>query len=726
MIKIKLKIIFLGLFIFNFFVNGKIQFSQTNSSFVLSDTSSKVNIPTSSNLYGWSNASIANGSSEEAKDDYDYFTDDSGGNVHEEFIYEAKQALGSLAETGFLFYDNVATDTGIEQVAIGGASEIWGVKNNLLYIYDVNGYTQIPGQDFPWKLVTNGMYKISAGKDGSLWGIDSSGVSYKWNRLTLSWEVMPSPTSDFTRFWRIAIGHRDHVWAIGHDGSLNPKVYQWNGLRWNDQSKGSWYPNTLDEHLVQQSLSVGGDGLVFGIRSTDTTATGTGTDRSLVKWNPDLDTWEKIDLKAVDRLTSQVMTLTSNYLGNISVGEEGSIWANVNEPYLPQTIYDLYGTLYNANRMVILDDGVGGKEYILRPQKVTIDFLEAGYYGEVWMHDSIRDDWYRMVGGAIRSGENYFTELPDFRKFAEDFVFDYGASEVADYCKMRGITLDNDALIYIGIHVAVASPIDLNGGTMILQADLKLSSSSYFKSGGSISGHDKAIVFGGNVGIYPNAGLKFTSNTILDGRNGTLVFDNNAHLIVDSGVTVTLKNMKIKNIQTLTNPSFVMLAPDSQLVFKDVEIAMSGNYTFTQGTIFVYDDVTFTGTSKFIFESDRPLIINPHACLCFDLDTTFSFAPRNKNRNLIEMKDEVSSIYLNGSTFSAPADTNGVLLTKGKLIMNNNVNLINLDGGIPNSNLNTGSAITFGDGINSQNNLDAYVLSGALVDTLGFVDYNPA
>ena len=54
------------------------------------------------------------------------------------------------------------------------------------------------------------------------------------------------------------------------------------------------------------------------------------------------------------------------------------------------------------------------------------------------------------------------------------------------------------------------------------------------------------------------------------------------------------------------------------------------------------------------------------------------------------------------------------------------VNLVNLDNGIPNSNLNTGSAITFGDGINANNNLDAYILSGAYVNTVGFVNYNPA
>ena len=717
----KISLFITGLFIFNFSVNSKITFSQTNSSFILSDTSSKINIPSSSSLIGWKNASIANGTAEDTKDNYDYFSDDSGGNVHEEFIYESKQALGSIAETGLLFYDNVACD--MEEIAIGGASEIWGVKNNLLYIYDVNGYTQILGQDFPWRLVGTGMYKISAGKDGSLWGLDNSGMPYRWNRTNLVWEAIPVPTSDFTRFWRISIGHRDHVWAIGHDGSSNPKVYQWDGLQWNDQSKGGWYPNTIDEQIVKQSLAVGGDGLVFGIRSTDTTATGTGTDRSLVQWDADLDTWNKIDLKVVDRLTSEVVTLTSNYLGNISVGEEDSIWANVNEPYLLQTVYDLYGTLYNANRMVT-ETSVTGTEYILRPQKVTIDHLQAGYYGEVWMHDSIRENWYRLVGGSIRSAENYFTELPDFRKFGDDYVFEYGASEVDDFCQLRGINLDLGALVYIGIHVAVASPIFLNGGTIVLQSDLKLSSSSYFGSGGNISGKDKAIIFGGNVKIYEDSALKFISNTILDGRSGTLVLGDNSQLIVDSGVTVTLKNMKIKNFKTLTNPSIVMIDDDSQLVLKDVEIAMSGDYTFTQGKLFVYDDVIFTGTSKFIYESSQPIIIDSHSSLRFDFDSTFSFAPVSGDRSLISMIDESSSIYLNGATFSAPASSNGIQLTKGAFILDNDVDLINLDGSTPNSDIS--KAITFGDGANALNNLNVYVLSGAFVNSEGYIDYNPA
>jgi len=711
--------LFLIQLVFSFSVSGRITFSHVNSSFVISDTSSTVKVTSSSTLPGWKNASIVKSIDSSTKDNYDYFTDDSGGNVREEFIFEAKQALGSISETGFLFYDRVYGD--MEEVAIGGASEIWGIKRGNLYIYDINGYTQVPGQNYPWHLVdSSGMYKISAGRDGSLWAIDAAGLPYRWNVQALSWESVPAPTSNFSRFWRIVIGDRNNVWAIAEDLSSQYEVYQWNGEVWKNRSIGSWYPNTVDNRYVKQSLAVGGDGCVYGIRSVDTSTTGTGTTRDLVKWDKDTQTWSKITLKVVDRISAQVVAMLSYSLGSISVGEEGSIWANVYDPYLPAVVYSIYGTMYNAHRLVKV-----GSDYILRPQKVTIDFIEAGYFAEIWMRDSIRNIWYRLVGGSIRSAENYLSELPSLSPYSSDYVFPSGSSEVEDLSLMEGISLAPDAFIYVDLGlVPVASPLYLNGGTVVLKSDLYLSSSSYFGSGGRISGHGYAVVFGGNVSINSGQSLKFTTSTIIDGQNHDLILGNGAQLIVDSGVTLTLKNVTVKYVQNMTMPSFCMLAPDSQLVFKNVELALSGDYTFTQGHLFIHDDVCVTGTSKFIYESSQASFFESRSTLYFDLDTTFSYSPSNADRTLLHMKDKTSHLYLNGCTFSAPAFSNGIMFTKGSLFLENNVNLLNLNGVVPNADVS--KAISFGDGVNASNDFDVFVLAGAFVVSQGYVNYNPA
>ena len=90
---------------------------------------------------------------------------------------------------------------------------------------------------------------------------------------------------------------------------------------------------------------------------------------------------------------------------------------NIFDPYLPQTGYNIYGSIYSSHRLVRY-----GSYNIFRPQKVTTDYIAAGYYGEVWMRDSLRNEWYRLVSGAIRSAANYLSELPEFKKYLKNLL----------------------------------------------------------------------------------------------------------------------------------------------------------------------------------------------------------------------------------------------------------------------------------------------------------------
>ena len=717
MAKIKKNILVfgLGLLSFSVSVDSKITFSQVNSSLVISDTLSQINI--NSTLPGWKNSSIVNGAADDAKDDFDFFAVQ-GGSVAEEFIFEGKRALGSIAQTGFLYYDKVTGST-MDQITIGGAGEIWGSQDSYLYKYDVNGYSQDENMEFPWHPVGIGMLNFSAGRDGTLWGISdgSGGLSvnkaYQWESDKNDWKKVRDPHDvGFSGFAQIEVGDIDNVWALGVVSGL-VNVFRWGGasLGWVNKSVGS-FPNYYDSESFQ-TLGVGGDGVVYGV-----TFYGAGPtyDRDLVKW--DGDTWNVVPLKIVNRISGEIETIGTEDLGNIAVGEIESVWATVKDPIY----YDSLG-VYNAHRLTTTLDSGGSTVYVLRPQLPAVDKMDIGFYGEVWMHDSLKEIWYRLFGGAVRSATNYLSLVPLFEQLDPDYEFPKGSNKSSPFTIFKSINLDTGSIIYIPIGY-VASPMNLNGGLISLQGDLHMSSTTYIKTGGRIDGNGYAMILGGNMGLPPGEYLKFVSDTILDGRNKDFVLGNGAQLIVDSGVTLTLKNIILKNVNDLTVSSFVMTGTDSNIAFKNVKIALSGNYTFTQGHLFIHDDVVVTGTSKFIYESNQESYIDNDGCLSFDFDTTFCYKPTGLNRKLIVMTDVTSKLSFNGSRLEAPSEVaRGIELTNGTLILDNAVEFENLTvSGTANS-LNN-RAITIGDGVSASNNLDVYLLSGATVNTEGVLDYN--
>ena len=168
-----------------------------------------------------------------------------------------------------------------------------------------------------------------------------------------------------------------------------------------------------------------------------------------------------------------------------------------------------------------------------------------------------------------------------------------------------------------------------------------------------------------------------------------------------------------------------MMSPSSELSLQDVELALSSDYSFSQGYLFIDNDVMVTGTSIFAYESALPCYLRKFSTFYFDLGTTFSYVPSNSSRTLITMDDVSSVLYLNGCTLIAPADNryNGIRFSRGRLILDNHLKFENLNGITPNANIS--KAITFGDGASSQNNIDVKVLAGAFVEVEGYLDYDP-
>jgi hypothetical protein len=168
-----------------------------------------------------------------------------------------------------------------------------------------------------------------------------------------------------------------------------------------------------------------------------------------------------------------------------------------------------------------------------------------------------------------------------------------------------------------------------------------------------------------------------------------------------------------------------MRADTSSLTLDDVGLAFDRNFNFTQGRLFMFNDVLVTGTNTFVYASIKPLYIEPFSRLYFDLGTTFSYSPyehrphRATDRDLLRLVNRTSQIVFDGCTVNLPDA--GLRLTCGTLCFDNKVE-INTDQVL----VDSAHSFELGDGASDYTDVDVKVLSGANVRLNGFMYHNPS
>jgi WD40 repeat protein len=206
-----------------------------------------------------------------------------------------------------------------------------------------------------------------------------------------------------------------------------------------------------------------------------------------------------------------------------------------------------------------------------------------------------------------------------------------------------------------------------HANSLELRSDLILTSSAWLTIGSAvydiafIYGNGGSIVLNGPLTIPANRTLHISSDTIINGQDNQLLVDANAQIFVDDNVTLTLRNLVLKDRQhVITMPPVRLASHRSKLALDNVVLAPGRDFLFPQGQFFVHNDVQFTGTSAFIYQSPLPSWITSGGCLYFDHGTTFSIAPATftdapytlKNTytdcHFIKMADKSSQLYLNG------------------------------------------------------------------------------
>ena len=266
-------------------------------------------------------------------------------------------------------------------------------------------------------------------------------------------------------------------------------------------------------------------------------------------------------------------------------------------------------------------------------------------------------------------------------------LFDTTNNSVPDYAKGHvkfrdGFVIDPGVTVALDIVDPICNVIDAGpGGINVgatgeirLKAPIKLAANATMPHGAIIDGLGHTIAFDGNFELPSNKRLRIMSDTVLDGRGHTVTFGQDSQLILDHGVTVTLKNMTIKNTRNgYFKQIFTPLGPTSRVCLRDVTFDLHDDIYFKLGRLYVHSNVIVSGPHTFMYRSDQPSYIASCAQLAFENDSAFNYNPTTTADNLIKLVDHSSSIMVNGANLASYATP--LRLTAGTLYFDNDVTL---------------------------------------------------
>lgn len=245
------------------------------------------------------------------------------------------------------------------------------------------------------------------------------------------------------------------------------------------------------------------------------------------------------------------------------------------------------------------------------------------------------------------------------------------------------VFLSPAAELSISINGEMQGDATLNGGFFGLESNLQLGPSTIITGPGTVdlttcglltgrqdTSWETAITWEGNggfVGLQSNINLNtawtFNGDCSIDGQSNTLTLGDFAEIIVSPDSILVLKNMTIKYVE---GTKIRCLSDTSKILLDDVTFLMSDNITFSIGSLKILDDVDFSGSYTFSYESAQTSTI--------DLKSRWNFSDGATLKVGKLSVDDVEPIVFEGSSSILGLENctlcitnSGTTITKGKI-----------------------------------------------------------
>lgn len=312
-------------------------------------------------------------------------------------------------------------------------------------------------------------------------------------------------------------------------------------------------------------------------------------------------------------------------------------------------------------------------------------------------------------------------------------AFPAGANTMLGFAAFpSGITLAGaTTLVIFDDYFPLGGPVTLNGGALSLNKNLTMFSNITLPNGGTIAMNNLSATLpnktssfsipssmffsNGDILINSNVSLSgtltFTGNVTVFGNGYTIDCTSGALACGTNNSSVLFQNVILKNA---SGNRLYCIDSTGTFSFNNATIILDASYTFTQGTLDVFNTLKITGTQVFSYKSTKTCTIHSNSTLYFDSGMTFSYDTNSNALLLFSDSSAILSLY----ETTLFANSSGLKLTKGTFYVNGLCPLIS-------SAANAGQGIAVGDGASAANNVTLSILaeSGFNIQS-GFFVYN--
>jgi len=651
-LKFLVKLLFLFLYI-NSFVNANIDFAGRTSRLVIKQNNSKLKLNNVSKITGWSQSSIVKNFGNESADQWT-----AEGYAGTEVIAADGSGTAGVA-TNLVYSNSNSLVSGIKNNSNVLLAISDGIKNNSNALLSgiKNNSNTLLFTDIKIKSSSNALLYGIKNNSNALVKIDQdNGIQNNSNALLYGIKNNSNPIVKLD----IDIKNNSNALLYGIKNNSNAlvKIDQDNGIQNNSNALLYGIKNNSNTLLLTDiKIKNNSNALLYGIKNNSNALVKIDQDNGIqnnsnallygIKNNSNLTVKLDIDIKNNSNVLLYGIKNNSNALIKLNKDIENN----------SNTL--LYGIKNNSNVLLIIDNGIQNNSNAL-------------LYG-------IKNNSNALLSAdSLETNSNAIVYLNSYYRYENNHItFSRESDPGAGFIRFNnGFTVDSNATVTLDTFITVSGQVNLNStGKIRLLGSLFLGPNCTLASGGGqIDGMSNTVVLEGNLNLPENYILNITGDTIIDGNGSDLYLGAWSQISIDSNVTLTLRNMTLKN--SYTNYTVAPIRPaaiNSRLALDNVKVRLADNFNFDQGQLFIHNDVVFSGTYRFSYNSPAHARITSNSCLYFDQNSIFDYHPSTTNTGLIEFEDVSASMHLNGCTLQT-TDT-GLRLTKGQLFLDNKVTL---------------------------------------------------
>jgi len=239
----------------------------------------------------------------------------------------------------------------------------------------------------------------------------------------------------------------------------------------------------------------------------------------------------------------------------------------------------------------------------------------------------------------------------------------------------------------------VSGDIYLNGGNLYLFSDFILRNMSSWCSSGNIYGNDYLIDFCSSVTglgsstqdqVFDNAQVSINSDLVIsgavtfrgdclvDGNGKRILLGENGCLLIDSNTTVTFKHVYIDGI---TEGKIYCLDGTGKITLDDVRWIQDGDYSFTQGSLRIFNNVDFSGSYTFFYQSSQTSTIDTHSFWNIDQGLRLSVGRKDGADGFEPLYFEDATSVLKLENCCLSITSSGMRWTRGSMILDRGVEM---------------------------------------------------